>query len=245
MLNKTKIICTIGSQSESSQTLEEMLLAGMNVARLNMSQGGIATQQRYIDTLKKLALIHDRTLSIMLDTYGPKVRTHSFENQYESIAKGCKVTIHTKEEIVGTNSEFSINYDGLFDDVKLNDEILLNEGSVHLLVIEKNEENRTIICEAMHSGQVKDYCLVNTPTIEQRLETISHDDASLLSFACKVDIDFIAASFIRNSEDVRKIKEYLRYSLPLRWGRSMSTAEVEETGSAVRNLSISTRAKAG
>ena len=79
MLNKTKIICTIGQQSESENVLEEMLLAGMNVARLNLTNGSISVQQRYIDTIKRLSLIHDRALSLMLDTYGPKIKTHIFK----------------------------------------------------------------------------------------------------------------------------------------------------------------------
>ena len=83
MLNKTKIICTIGQQSENQSVLEEMLLAGMNVARLNLSNGGIKVQQKYIETITKLALIHDRALSIMLDTYGPKVKTGEFVKSIE------------------------------------------------------------------------------------------------------------------------------------------------------------------
>ena len=86
MLNRTKIICTIGQQCENENVLEEMLLSGMNVARLNLSNGDIATQKRYIDTIKKLSLIHDRTLSIMLDTYGPKIKTHDFANAFERMA---------------------------------------------------------------------------------------------------------------------------------------------------------------
>ena len=100
MLNKTKILCTIGQQSESEAVLEEMLLSGMNVARLNLINGGISIQQKYIDTIKKLSLIHNKTLAIMLDTYGPKIKAHYFKNSIESIAKGCKITIHCEKESV-------------------------------------------------------------------------------------------------------------------------------------------------
>ena len=100
MLNKTKIICTIGLQSENEGVLEEMLLAGMNVARLNLSNGSISVQQKYVDTIKRLSLIHDRALSIMLDTYGPKIKTPEFKHSVERIGKGCKVIIHTQEEVL-------------------------------------------------------------------------------------------------------------------------------------------------
>ena len=195
MLNKTKIICTIGQQSENQNVLEEMLLAGMNVARLNLANGGVNVQQRYIDTIKKLSLIHDRALSIMLDTYGPKIKTGEFKNFVDPVAKGCKVTIHTQEEVLGTTQEFSVNYPGLFDDVNVEDEIIVND-SVKLLVISKNEENKTIICEALKSGSVKDYCLVNVPSIETSIPCISNEDSQVLKFACGAHVDFIGASFV-------------------------------------------------
>ena len=209
MLNKTKIICTIGQQSENQNVLEEMLLAGMNVARLNLANGGVNVQQRYIDTIKKLSLIHDRALSIMLDTYGPKIKTGEFKNFVDPVAKGCKVTIHTQEEILGTTQEFSVNYPGLFDDVSVEDEIIVND-SVKLLVISKNEENKTIICEALKSGSVKDYCLVNVPSIETSIPCISNEDSQVLKFACGAHVDFIGASFVRNANDVKEVKEFVK-----------------------------------
>ncbi len=208
MLNKTKIICTIGQQSESESVLEEMLLAGMNVARLNLSNGSIAIQQKYIDTIKKLSLIHDRALSIMLDTYGPKIKTHEFKNTIEPIGKGCKVTIHTQEEILGDSHEFSVNYPGLYDDIEVGNEILVN-GTCHLLVIKKNDENKTIECEAQKSGGIQDNCLVNVPAIMTSMPCISHDDAAVLKFAMGAGVDFIGASFVRNADDVLEIKDYL------------------------------------
>ena len=210
MLNKTKIICTIGVQSEQENVLEEMLLAGMNVARLNMVNGGFVEQQGYIEKLKKLSLIHDRTLSIMIDTFGPKIKTHDFKNQVEQIGKGCKVTIHTKEEILGTSNEFSVNYEGLFDDVQLNDTILVNSGSVSLLVINKDEANKTIVCEALKSGTICDNSLVNVPNIKASLNPISPDDVSLLSFASRCHVDFVAASFIRDDKDILAIKDAIK-----------------------------------
>ena len=209
MLNKTKIICTIGQQSENQNVLEEMLLSGMNVARLNLANGGVSVQQRYIDTIKKLSLIHDRALSIMLDTYGPKVKTGEFKNFVDPIAKGCKVTIHTQEQIVGTAQEFSVNYPGLFDDVKLEDEIIVN-GTVKLLVISKNEEDKTIVCEALKSGSIKDNCLVNIPSIETKMPCISNEDSQVLKFACGAHVDFIGASFVRNAKDVLEVKEFVK-----------------------------------
>ena len=206
MLNKTKIICTIGQQSENEKVLEEMLLSGMNVARLNLANGGISVQQRYIDTVKKLSLIHDRTLSIMLDTYGPKIKTCEFIKAVENIGKGCKVTIHTNDIILGNHLEFSVDYPGLYNDVEVNDELILNSGSLVLLVLSKNEENKTLVCEALKSGTVQDNCLVNVPNKLSSLPCISDEDASLIKFAASAGVDFIGASFVRNAKDVNEVK---------------------------------------
>ena len=210
MLNKTKILCTIGQQSENEKVLEEMILEGMNVARLNLVNGNLNIQKRYIDTIKKLSLIHDHTLGIMLDTFGPKVRCHSFQNSLESIAKGCKITIHCNEEILGNSSEFSTNYSGLFDDVDIDETILLNSGSVKLLVINKNEKDRTIECESLNSGMVQDGCLVNIPNKKTSLNCLNNEDVSLLRFANSSGVDYIAASFIRDEKDILEIKQYLK-----------------------------------
>ncbi len=210
MLNKTKIICTIGSQSDNEKVLEEMILSGMNVARLNFANGGISTQQRYIDMVKKFSLIHERALSIMLDTYGPKVKTHEFVNSIDAIGKDCKVIIHTQEKILGNAHEFSVNYPNLFDDVNVDDEILVNSGSVRLIVKKKNNENKTIECEALKSGSVQDDCLVNIPNITSSMPIISADDAAVLKFATRAGVDLIGASFVRNALDVIAIKDFLK-----------------------------------
>ena len=230
MLNKTKIICTIGQQSENEAVLEEMLLSGMNVARLNLTNGGIAVQQKYIDTVKRLSLIHDRTLSIMLDTYGPKIKAHEFANSVERMAKGCKVTIHTQEEVKGNADAFSVNYAGLYEDVSLEDEILVN-GSVRLLVIRKNEENKTIECEVVKSGTVQDNCLVNVPAIVTSMPCIGNEDASLLKFAAKAGVDFIGASFVRTAQDVKEVKEFVK-----QYNENMRVFAKIETKSAVENF---------
>ncbi len=214
MLNKTKIICTIGQQSESENVLEEMLLAGMNVARLNLTNGSISVQQRYIDTIKRLSLIHDRALSLMLDTYGPKIKTHIFKNDIEPIGKGCKVTIHTKEEIVGDAHNFSINYEKFYDDISLSDEIFVNNGNVTLKVLRKNDEDKTIECEALKSGNICSNCLVSVPTMVSSLPCISNEDAAILKFASISGVDFVGASFVRTAQDILDIKEIVKKDNP-------------------------------
>ena len=210
MLNKTKILCSIGQQSESENVLEEMLLSGMNVARLNLVNGNINVQKRYIETVRKLSLIHNKTLAIMLDTSGPKIKTHDFENGIESIAKGCKIVIHCEKEILGNSNEFSINYPGFFDDVCENDYLLINNGSIKAKIIKKDENSKQIECEALNSGTIQNNCLINLLNRKTSIKCLSNDDVSLLLFANNADVDYIGASFVRNAKDVLEIKDYLK-----------------------------------
>ena len=188
MLNKTKIVCTIGNSSEPEEVMEQMLLAGMDAIRLNFGYGDINSLTKYVVTAKKLALIHGKPLAIMLDTYGPKIKTHSFADGEATIGKGCKVTIHTKEETLGNSDSFSVNYPGLYSVVKTDDIILVN--GYRLRILKKNAKTKTLECEALNSFTVKDETFVNLPNI--------------------LNLDFLVASFVRNKQDILDVKEVLK-----------------------------------
>ncbi len=209
MLNKTKIICTIGTQSENESTLEQMLLAGMNVARLNFSNGDVSTQQRYVEKIRKLSLIHGRPISIMLDTCGPKVLADTFENDVVSVGKGCKVTIYTNSTVVGNSSMFSIKYPSIVNEVKEGDVILANAGQLKLLVLKVDKRSKKLECVTQNSGNLVSHCLINIPHVKTSLPILSGDDIANLKFAINMDVDFIAASFVRDVDDVLQIKKYL------------------------------------
>ena len=209
MLNKTKIICTIGSQSENESVLEEMLLAGMNVARLNFANGDLRTQQRYIEVIRKLSLIHDRPISIMLDTHGPKIKTGYFKQEIENIAKGTKVTIYTNKEVEGNAQEFSVNDPELINEINVNDTIILNYGSVKLTVLKIDKRSKKVECIAEKSGTVTSNCAVNIPNIVSSIPILNSDDEAALAFADRMNIDYIAASFVRTAQDVIDIKKGL------------------------------------
>lgn len=208
MLNKTKIVCTIGSQSEPESVMEQMLLEGMNVVRLNFAHGNLTTQGRFAVTAKKLALIHGKPLSIMIDTRGPKVRTHTFKDGNASIAKGCKVIIHTTP-IVGSCDEFSVTYEGLFDDVQADDQILVDDGNLILRVIEKNKSNRSLVCESINSATIKDESSVNVPNAKINVPYLSQNDLVRVDFAIAENLDYIGAAFVRNGQDVLNLKNYI------------------------------------
>ena len=208
MLNKTKIVCTIGSQSEPEAIMEQMLLEGMNAVRLNFAHGDIATQGRFVVTAKKLALIHGKPLSIMIDTRGPKVRAHTFNDGSAIIGKGCKIVIRS-DKIIGNSDEFSVTHEGLFDDVNMDDEILVDEGNLSLRVIEKNKKERTIICESNNSHTIFNECSINVPHRFLNVPYLSQKDRARIDFAIAQNLDFIGASFVRNAQDILELKEYI------------------------------------
>lgn len=229
MLNKTKIICTIGNASEAEEIMEKMLLAGMNAIRLNFGYGNINQLTKYVVTAKKLALIHDKPLSIMLDTYGPKIKTHSFANAQATIGKGCKVCIYTNKEIVGDSNAFSVNYPGLYSIVKENDIILVN--GYGLRILEKDDHNATLICETLSSLKVQDESFVNVPGVMTDIPYISNKDRARIELAADLDLDFLVASFVRSAQDIFDVKEVLKEK-----GKSLKVIAKIESAIALENI---------
>ena len=129
-MRKTKIVCTIGPACENEKTIEEMCLAGMNVARLNFSHGEAADHQKKIDIIKKVREKLGLPIAILLDTKGPEYRIGTFENGKIMLKDGDKFTF-TTDDIVGNQEKVSVSYKGMIDDLVIGDKILLNNGLVH------------------------------------------------------------------------------------------------------------------
>ena len=140
MINKqTKIICTIGPASDSYDVILKMAQAGMNIVRLNFSHGTYDEHLSRINTVRKVEKENGLNLGIMLDTKGPEIRLGVFKNETENYQKGEIVTIQ-KEDIEGTHDRFTIQCKELFDDVKPDDYILVNDGKQKLTILENNGE---------------------------------------------------------------------------------------------------------
>ena len=130
-MRNTKIVCTIGPASESEEILEKVIMAGMNVARLNFSHGDHEEHKARIDTIRKVADRLDKTVGILLDTKGPEIRTHAMENGQVELVRGQRIDV-SMTEVLGNSERFSVSYEGLIDDVEVGDFILLDDGLVEL-----------------------------------------------------------------------------------------------------------------
>ena len=151
-MRKTKIIATIGPASSNEDTLAQMMRAGMNVARFNMSHGSYDEQKFKMDMVKRVSENLDTNIALLLDTKGPEIRLGNFAEEKVLLIEGKKFTL-TTEDVIGTEERASISYKGLINDVKVGTNILLNDGLVMLEV--QKITTTDIICDIKNTGIVK------------------------------------------------------------------------------------------
>ena len=133
-MRKTKMICTIGPASESPEVLSKIIEAGMNASRHNFSHGDHAEHAGRINLVKELAKKHNKEIAIMLDTKGPEIRTGKFEPKKVELKTGDNFVIYAGEEVIGDTTKCTVTYEGLANDVKAGDTILIDDGLVGLKV---------------------------------------------------------------------------------------------------------------
>lgn len=208
-MRKTKIVGTCGPASEDKAILRQLILSGVNVVRNNYSHGD------HEEHIKRFHLVHELNRELgtyvgtLMDTKGPEIRTHHFKDGRAYIRQGQTVTIHMTE-ILGDDTQFSITYPKLYDDVTVGTTLLIDDGYLALLVIEKDSESRTLITVAKNSHMVKNRRGVNVPNTILNMPFLSQQDIDDIIFACHHDYDYIAASFTRRKEDVFAIRDLLK-----------------------------------
>lgn len=205
-MRKTKIICTIGPASEKVETLKELLMSGMNVARLNMSHGSHEEHQKRIYNIRKASAETGIPVAIMVDTKGPEIRIGLIDKEKISLKRHEELTL-TTQEIIGTKGRIPVNYQNLACDLEAGDQILLDDGLISLLV--KEIEDTEILCLVENEGDLKSRKKVNVPGKILNLPALTSQDIADITFAVKEEVDFIAASFIRAAADVLGIRKVL------------------------------------
>ena len=206
MLKKTKIVCTIGPASRDADTMREMLEAGMNVARLNFSHGTHEEHRKTIETFRRVRDEQDRPAAILLDTKGPEIRLGDLENGCEILEDGDEFTL-TSEECPGTKERVSTTYKALPSQVSLGTSILIDDGRVRLRVAGTTEDE--VRCIVVNGGKVSNRKGVNIPNQSLDLEYISEADRQDILFGIEMDVDYVAASFVRSGADVKVLRSLL------------------------------------
>ena len=205
-MKKTKIVCTIGPATENVETLKKMILAGMNVARLNFSHGGYGDQEKYVKAIRQAAKEVDMPVALLLDTQGPEIRTGKL-NEAPVVLKAEDEFTLVNDEIIGDNTKVSVTYKDLYKDVKPGVTILIDDGKIEIEV--DRIEGKDVVCKVMNGGELGNRKSINIPGTHINLPALKEKDIKDLIDGCKADFDYIAASFIRSADDVRAIRKVL------------------------------------
>lgn len=205
-MRKTKVICTIGPACEDAAILKDMCLAGMNVARLNFSHGTHEEHQQKIDLIKSVREELNYPIALMLYTKGPEYRIGTFENKKITLKDDDTFTFTTRQ-LVGNESIVSVNYDKLMENLEVGDKILVNNGLVIFEVTELNDTDAK--CRVVIGGELSNRKSMNFPGKVMKHDFLSEQDKKDLLFGIKNDVDFVAASFVSNKQDVADMREFL------------------------------------
>ena len=206
-MRKTKIVCTIGPACNNEETLTQMCLAGMNVARLNFSHGTYEEHKRNIDLIKKVREKLDLPIAIMLDTKGPEYRIKTFKDGSVMLNDGDKF-IFTSEEVEGDEHRVSVNYKGLPNEMNKGDRILLNNGLVIFEV--ESVEGTEINCRVVVGGELSNRKSMSFPNKVLKQIYLSDYDKKDMLFGIENGVDFIACSFVSVRQDLIDVNNFLR-----------------------------------
>jgi pyruvate kinase len=202
--HKTKIVCTIGPASESQEVMERMLLAGMNVARLNFSHGDFAAHRKVIETLRAASRSTGRAVAIMADLSGPKMRIGKLKEEPVELKPGDPFTLTTKE-VVGDVGKVSVSFPRLPKAVKPGDPLYLNDGFIQLEVT--GVKGTEVHCKVVVGGELRSRKGLNLPGIDLGITAFTDRDRECLKFAMAQGVDAVSQSFVESDKDIDAVRK--------------------------------------
>jgi pyruvate kinase len=206
-VRRAKIICTVGPSSSSEAVLRDLMRLGMDVARLNFSHGTHEEHGRVIERLRRAAEKEDRTICILQDLQGPKIRTGELKGHtHVALKAGSKVTI-TARQIEGTASLISTTFRDLAREVQTGARILLSDGLIELRV--SRVRGNDVECEVINGGPLGEHKGINLPGIALSIPALTEKDRADLEFGLKHGVDMVAVSFVRSAADVGIAKQLI------------------------------------
>ena len=205
-MRKTKIICTIGPASEKKETLEKMMLAGMNVARINFSHGTHPEHKEKMDRIKEVREKLNLPVAIMLDTKGPEYRIKTFKDGKINLQEGQAFTLRV-DDVEGDETQVSVNYAGLNKDLNVGDRVLINNGLVAMDVEEI--AGPEIRCRVTIGGELSNRKSMSFPGKVLNLVYLSEQDKQDLLFGIENQVDYVACSFVSRKQDLLDVREFL------------------------------------
>ena len=204
MDKKTKIICTISDINCEVDFIRELYKNGMNVARINSAHATVEGAQKVVDNVRAVS---DK-IAILIDTKGPEVRLTAMENAVGFVTKeGDTIQIKNGSGCASSSKCLYTNCDSFVEDVPVGADVLIDDGSIGLKVLEKDDN--ALICRICNNGVIKGKKSVNVPNVHISLPALTEKDKVFVNLAVDADIDFIAHSFVRNKEDLMEIQTIL------------------------------------
>ena len=228
-MKKTKIICTMGPNTNDRDLMKALALHGMDVARFNFSHGDYEEQKMRLDMLKSIREETGLPIAALLDTKGPEIRTGLLKDGKKVTLEAGQTYTLTTREIVGDNQIAHINYSGLNEDVAEGNRILIDDGLIELKVQEVNDTD--IVCQVINGGELGEKKGVNVPNVKIKLPALTDKDKADIRFGIEQGFDFIAASFVRTADAVREIREILDEA-----GSSIQIIAKIENAEGIENL---------
>ncbi len=227
-MRKTKIIATLGPATESEEVLSQLIHAGTNVFRLNMSHAPHDWVRMIVPRIRALAAASHQTVGILLDTQGPAIRTGDLPSKIELKLRDIfEFTVRGGK--AAEKYSVDVNYDGLIEDISLGDTVLVDNGVIHMKVLSK--ESDRIRCEVLTEGVMGSRRHINLPGVKVNLPPLTEKDLADVALGCELGVDFVALSFCREASDV----EVLRGVLAGHGSHARIVAKIEDQ-LAVRNL---------
>ncbi|AKU16760.1 pyruvate kinase [Luteipulveratus mongoliensis] len=205
-MRRAKIVATLGPATSTAQRVHDLVTAGMDVARLNLSHGSYADHEQVYTYIREASDDTQRAVGILVDLQGPKIRTGTFAKGPIKIAPGDRFTI-TVDDIEGDQDRVSTTYKGLPGDVKPGDRLLIDDGKVELRAVEVTDTD--VVTEVVEGGAVSNHKGINLPGVAVSVPALSTKDEEDLRWALKLRADMIALSFVRNASDIKRVHEIM------------------------------------
>ena len=205
-MNKTKMIGTLGPSSSSYEVIRQMIISGVDVVRINMSYATFEFAKEAILNVRKINLEQKIETGIMLDTRGPEIRIGGLEKPVIKLEKNKLIRI-VYSDIIGNQDMISVPYKDIIVHSKIGDEIYLNNASIKLVVVNKDED--TLVCSIKNDGVVKTESTINIPNISFDIPFLSSYDKEIIKFAVEMQVDYLALSHVKEEMDVLDVNDEL------------------------------------
>jgi pyruvate kinase len=203
-LRRTKIVATLGPASNSPEMIRQLILAGMDVARLNFSHGSYDEHSRTVANLREICSDLGAPITILQDLQGPKVRVGQLPGGEIRLESGANLTLVPEAEFQNQPATVPIDYPHAAEEATVGMQVLLADGLLELRVLEIRD--RSLLCRVIEGGLLKSRKGVNFPSLNLRLPSLTDKDIQDLKFGLDQDVDWISLSFVRNAADIRALK---------------------------------------